>query len=167
MEAEDIKCNEEIPAEDPITDFPVTNISETEKEEEEEEEAAGNMTLYELFAKIRQEAAEDTGFYEVNSIIGKRLNLIGEVEYLVTWKNYLSRHNAWTRKADMSCDELLETYEKANQGTETSKEPPLYQVGDATLVTFGSHHRPQYCWVKRGQNGKLKCRGIHKYDCLC
>ena len=132
-----------------------------ENNEDAGEENAGNETLNDIYHRIVHTASEDRE-YEVEAVIGKRQTSSGDIEYLISWKGSTPRWNDWRKKGDMNCDELIEEYERAVSENKIKLiKRPLVRVGDSVLVPHASGET--YCWVVKGMNGKLRCRGVHKY----
>lgn len=48
--------------------------------------------------------------FEVEEVLDRRVNN-GNVEYLLKWKGFTSRHNWWVIENDVNCPELIEKFE--------------------------------------------------------
>ena len=59
--------------------------------------------------KVKPLAGEE-GVFTVESIMGKRLNKKGELEYLIKWEDFDDRFNTWETHDNIS-DDLIQTYE--------------------------------------------------------
>jgi hypothetical protein len=162
------------------SNIPLTD-SEYIQEDTDEDLGKHSETLYDIFQKIITDSTTlAEGEFEVEAVLGTRTSSIGEIEYLVSWKNYSSRSNSWVKKDDMQCSELIDKYTKANRvGTFIPTELPLLRIGERWLVPYitgilnlllfhyfsyiyaGTFQR--YCWVVKGITGQFKCRDVRKY----
>ena len=50
--------------------------------------------------------------YIVEQVIDKKMGRNGKVKYLLKWKGYDDRHNTWEPVENLSCTDLIETFEK-------------------------------------------------------
>jgi hypothetical protein len=51
--------------------------------------------------------------YEVEAIVGKRVNTNGKTEYLVNWKGYDSEENSWEEPTNLFCPDKIREYEQS------------------------------------------------------
>lgn len=48
--------------------------------------------------------------FEVEKVLDKRVKN-GNIEYLLKWKGFTSRHNLWVLEKDANCHKLIEKFE--------------------------------------------------------
>lgn len=48
--------------------------------------------------------------FEVEEVLDRRVSN-GNVEYLLKWKGFTSRHNSWVIENDVNCPELIKKFE--------------------------------------------------------
>lgn len=53
--------------------------------------------------------------FEVESILDKRRNRKGQLEYFVKWKNYPDTDSTWERASQLTCSDLIEAFEAERQ----------------------------------------------------
>lgn len=56
--------------------------------------------------------AEPQEIYDVEKIIGKKI-INDQVEYLVKWSDFSSKHNSWEPLANLDCADLISKFEKS------------------------------------------------------
>ncbi|KAJ2659182.1 hypothetical protein IWW48_003616, partial [Coemansia sp. RSA 1200] len=55
---------------------------------------------------------EDDGIYEVDRIIGRRISLSKQTEYLIFWKGYDLSDCTWSSSEDLDCEETVADFER-------------------------------------------------------
>jgi len=66
------------------------------------------------------EEAEEEEEFEVERIEKKRVRS-GIVEYFIKWKNYGEADNTWEPRENLSCDDIITAFEKAEKEREAAK----------------------------------------------
>lgn len=56
---------------------------------------------------------KENNIYEVDSLL-KHRKKYGQLQYLIHWKNYNSKHDSWQPESDLNCTQLLKQYKRAN-----------------------------------------------------
>lgn len=147
--------------------IPVTHDVDFELEDEQDDKSETSISA--AFYKAKEDG-ELSAEWEVDKIVGQRLDATGETEYLVMWKNSHHRYNEWFLRSDLekTCCEVIAQYESAvgENIIQSEKSKPIVKVGSSWLVQYMTHGIPDYCWVFRGRDGHLKCRErgyVHYY----
>ena len=66
---------------------------------------------------VNEQTSEVEDEYSVENIIDKRFDADGNVNYLIKWKSYDDKDNAWEPIEDLYCQDLMEECER-NYGPE-------------------------------------------------
>lgn len=71
--------------------------------------------------------------YEVEKILGKRINSRGELEYLVRWTGYGDDSNSWEPVSELwKCTELIEDFEYQEQQRLALSQQPREPIVQST-----------------------------------
>jgi hypothetical protein len=68
-------------------------------------------------SKVQKKVQNDVDDWEVQEILGRRLGpKTNTFEYLVKWKGWDQKWNSWVSVNNMSCDDLIENFERNHVG---------------------------------------------------
>lgn len=99
-------------------------------------------------AKARSKAEKQGGEYEVEEIVGKRVNKkTGAIKYMIRWKGYDESGDTWEDASDLNCPELIRkfnTKKKPHQNKSRKRAHGSDEDSDDSDYAGGKRSKTEY-----------------------
>ena len=91
-------------------------LSQTEKEDKNKKTKKHDKTTKLTTFPINKIVFENE--YQVEAIVSKRVDIKGNVQYLLKWKDYDQKFNSWEHRNNLFCLDLIEAFESKIEVTD-------------------------------------------------